>query len=63
MSFGDKSGGNDWGNPGTSGSFTIAIDASDFTAKNITLRNTYSPQPGISGTQAVALRVQGDRHQ
>ena len=61
--YGDKYGGNNSGNPGTSGSFTIAIDASDFTAKNITLRNTYSPQPGISGTQAVALRVQGDRHQ
>ncbi|HLP14675.1 MAG TPA: pectinesterase family protein [Bacteroidota bacterium] len=51
------------GNPGTSGSFTIAIDASDFTAKNITFRNTYAPQPGVSGTQAVALRTQGDRHE
>ncbi len=49
------------GNPGTSGSFTIAIDASDFIAKNITFRNTYSPQPGVSGTQAVALRTNGDR--
>ncbi len=51
------------GVPGTSGSFTIAIDASDFTAKNITFRNTYSPQPGVTGTQAVALRTQGDRHE
>lgn len=49
------------GNPGTSGSFTIAIDASDFIAKNITFQNTYSPQPGVSGTQAVALRTNGDR--
>ncbi|HUL44696.1 MAG TPA: pectinesterase family protein, partial [Bacteroidota bacterium] len=51
------------GNPGTSGSFTIAIDASDFIAKDITFRNTYSPQTGVTGTQAVALRTQGDRHQ
>lgn len=51
------------GNPGTSGSFSIAIDASDFTAKDITFRNTYSPQPGVTGTQAVALRTQGDRHE
>lgn len=51
------------GNPGTSGSFTIAVDASDFTAKNITFRNTYSPQSGVTGTQAVALRTQGDRHE
>ena len=51
------------GVPGTSGSFSIAIDASDFTAKNITFRNTYSPQPGVTGTQAVALRTQGDRHE
>ncbi|MBI5473844.1 MAG: T9SS type A sorting domain-containing protein [Ignavibacteriae bacterium] len=51
------------GNPGTSGSYSIAIDANDFTAKDITFRNTYSPQPGVSGTQAVALRTQGDRHE
>lgn len=58
--YGDRYGS---GNPGTSGSFTITIDASDFTAKNITFRNTYYPLPGASGTQAVALRTQGDRHQ
>jgi uncharacterized repeat protein (TIGR02543 family) len=51
------------GNPGTSGSYSVAIDASDFMARNITFQNTYSPQPGVSGTQAVALRTQGDRHQ
>ena len=61
--YADKYGGNGSGNPGTSGSFTIAIDASDFTAKNITFRNTYSPQAGISGTQAVALRANGDRQE
>jgi pectin methylesterase-like acyl-CoA thioesterase len=61
--YADKYGGNNSGNPGTSGSFTIAIDGSDFMARNITFQNTYSPQPGINGTQAVALRVQGDRHQ
>ena len=58
--YADRSGS---GNPGTSGSFTMAIDASDFTAKDITIRNTYSPQTGVSGTQAVALRTQGDRHE
>jgi pectin methylesterase-like acyl-CoA thioesterase len=58
--FGDRYGS---GNPGTSGTFTVAIDASDFTAKNITFQNTYAPQAGVSGTQAVALRTQGDRHE
>jgi len=61
--YGDKYGGNGSGSPGTSGSFSVAIDASDFTAENITFRNTYSPQAGISGTQAVALRSNGDRQQ
>jgi len=51
------------GNPGTSGSFSIAIDANDFITKNITFQNTYSPQPGVSGTQAVALRTNGDRQE
>ncbi|MBI5475251.1 MAG: hypothetical protein HY964_00775, partial [Ignavibacteriales bacterium] len=58
--YGDRYGS---GVPGTSGSFTIAIDASDFVAKNITFQNTYAPQPGVTGTQAVALRTQGDRHE
>jgi uncharacterized repeat protein (TIGR02543 family) len=58
--YGDRYGS---GVPGTSGTFTIAIDASDFTAKNITFRNTYAPQTGVVGTQAVALRTQGDRHE
>jgi pectin methylesterase-like acyl-CoA thioesterase len=59
--YADKYGGNGSGNPGTSGSFTIAIDASDFTARDITFQNTYSPQAGVTGTQAVALRSNGDR--
>lgn len=58
--YGDKYGS---GNPGTSGSFTVEINANDFTAKNITIQNTYSPQSGVSGTQAVALEVNGDRQQ
>ncbi|HAM99909.1 MAG TPA: hypothetical protein DCQ26_15005 [Marinilabiliales bacterium] len=40
---------------GTSTSYTIAIDADDFIAQNITFQNTYN------GSQAVALRVKGDR--
>jgi pectinesterase len=58
--YGDKYGA---GNPGTSGSFTVTIEASDFVARNITIQNTYAPQPGVSGTQAVALRVNGDRQE
>ena len=40
---------------GTSTSYSVAIDASDFIAKNITFRNT------SQAAQAVALRVTGDR--
>lgn len=58
--YGDKYGS---GNPGTSGSFTVTIEASDFIARNITIQNTYAPQAGVSGTQAVALRVNGDRQE
>ena len=58
--YGDKYGS---GNPGTSGTFTVEINANDFIAKNITFQNTYSPQPGVSGTQAVALEVNGDRQE
>jgi pectinesterase len=60
--FSDKYG---TGNPGTSGTFTVAIDASDFIAKNITIANTYWPSRygTVTGTQGVALRTQGDRHQ
>jgi len=58
--YGDKYGS---GNPGTSGTFTVTIEANDFVAKNITIQNTYAPQVGVSGTQAVALRVNGDRQE
>lgn len=40
---------------GTSTSYTIAIDADDFIAQNITFQNT------SQAAQAVALRVKGDR--
>ncbi len=39
----------------TSGSYSVAIEANDFTAMNITFRNTNQQ------AQAVALRVNGDR--
>lgn len=58
--YGDKYGS---GNPGTSGTFTMSIDADDFTAKNITIQNIYAPQAGVSGTQAVALSANGDRQE
>jgi pectin methylesterase-like acyl-CoA thioesterase len=51
------------GNPGTSGCFTMTIDANDFIAKNITIQNTYAPQAGVSGTQAVAVSANGDRQE
>jgi pectin methylesterase-like acyl-CoA thioesterase len=51
------------GNPGTSGTYTMTIDASDFIAKNITIQNTYAPQAGVSGTQAVAVSANGDRQE
>lgn len=40
---------------GTSTSYSVAVDADDFIAQNITFQNTYN------GSQAVALRVKGDR--
>ncbi|MGA9117040.1 MAG: pectinesterase family protein [Bacteroidota bacterium] len=40
---------------GTSTSYSVAIDASDFTARNLTIRNT------ATTAQAVALRTNGDR--
>ena len=65
ITFDDYADSHGSGNPGTSGCFTVAIDASDFTAKNITIQNTYWPNRYgvISGTQGVALRTQGDRHE
>ena len=40
---------------GTYTSYSVAIDADDFIARDITFQNTYD------GSQAVALRVRGDR--
>jgi pectin methylesterase-like acyl-CoA thioesterase len=45
---------------GTSGCATLAIDADDFTAMNITIRNT-KQNVGSGNLQAVALRSNGDR--
>lgn len=51
-------------NLGTSNSYSVAIDADDFTAINITFQNTIK-NDGSHGSseQAVALRVNGDRQQ
>ncbi len=46
---------------GTSGSYSVGIDAADFTAKNITFQNTVKNDQTVSGQQAVALRSNGDR--
>jgi len=46
---------------GTSTSQSVAIDASDFTAINITFQNTYKNDGSAPNQQAVALRVNGDR--
>jgi pectinesterase len=60
--FSDKYG---TGNPGTSGTYTITIDADDFLAKNITFENTYWPSRygTVTGTQGVAVSTNGDRQQ
>jgi pectin methylesterase-like acyl-CoA thioesterase len=58
--YGDRYGS---GNPGTSGSFSVAIEANDFVAKDLTFQNTFYPKPGVTGSQAVALRVNGDRQE
>lgn len=50
-------------NLGTSGSYSVAIEADDFMAVNITFQNTIK-NDGTHGQseQAVALRVKGDRN-
>jgi pectin methylesterase-like acyl-CoA thioesterase len=60
--FSDKYGS---GNPGTSGTFTITLNADDFIAKNITFENTYWPSRygSVSGTQGVAVSANGDRQE
>ncbi len=51
------------GTYGTSGSATATVQADGFTARWITFANDWlrADHPDISGTQAVALKAQGDR--
>ncbi|MFF9777054.1 pectinesterase family protein [Streptomyces sp. NPDC013978] len=51
------------GTYGTTGSATTLVQAAGFTARDITFANDWlrADHPGISGTQAVAIKVQGDR--
>lgn len=48
---------------GTLGSATVTVKANDFTAEYITFSNAFNKtqHPGVTGTQAVALAMQGDR--
>lgn len=46
---------------GTSNSYSVAIEADDFTAMDITFQNTVKNDGTFSDQQAVALRVNGDR--
>ncbi|MGW0333957.1 pectinesterase family protein, partial [Streptomyces sp. NPDC003011] len=51
------------GTYGTTGSATTTVQAAGFTARWITFANDWlrADHPGVSGTQAVAVKVQGDR--
>jgi pectinesterase len=51
------------GTYGTTGSATTTVQANGFTARWITFANDWlrADHPGVSGTQAVAIKVQGDR--
>ncbi|GLW50399.1 pectinesterase [Streptomyces sp. NBRC 14336] len=51
------------GTYGTSGSATTTVRADGFTAHRITFANDWlrADHPGVTGTQAVALKVMGDR--
>ncbi|MEU2619050.1 pectinesterase family protein [Streptomyces sp. NPDC007157] len=51
------------GTYGTTGSATTTVQADGFTARRITFANDWlrADHPDITGTQAVALKVQGDR--
>ncbi|HTJ66522.1 MAG TPA: pectinesterase family protein [Actinospica sp.] len=55
-----KSGG---GTYGTEGSATVTVNASNFTAKYVTFKNSFNPakHPSITAKQAVALNADGDR--
>lgn len=48
---------------GTTGSATATIAANDFTARDLTFRNSFSrsAHPEITSTQAVAMKATGDR--
>jgi pectin methylesterase-like acyl-CoA thioesterase len=48
---------------GTEGSATVHVKASNFTAADITFANTFSKtaNPTVTGTQAVAIAMEGDR--
>lgn len=56
----EKPGGGTWG---TSGSASVTVESDDFTAKNITIVNTFDEEKNssISDRQAVALLAKGDR--
>ena len=51
------------GTYGTTGSATTTVQADGFTARRITFANDWlrAEQPDVTGTQAVALKAQGDR--
>jgi len=46
---------------GTSGSVSFLVSADGFRARNVTFENSWDPaaHPGVTGTQAVALRING----
>ncbi|MEY9849395.1 pectin methylesterase-like acyl-CoA thioesterase [Streptacidiphilus sp. BW17] len=50
---------------GTEGSATVHAQASDFTAEYLTIANTFdkTQYPNVTGTQAVAVAMEGDRQQ
>jgi len=48
-------------NLGTSGSYSVDIEGSDFTAMNLTIQNTYPNDGSVANQQAVALETNGDR--
>ncbi|GGX24533.1 pectinesterase family protein [Streptomyces lomondensis] len=51
------------GTYGTSGSATVAVEADDFQARNLTISNDFDEKAnqGLSGQQAVALRTAADK--
>ncbi|MCX4991795.1 MULTISPECIES: pectinesterase family protein [unclassified Streptomyces] len=51
------------GTYGTTGSATTTVRTDGFTARSVTFANDWlrADHPGITGTQAVAIKVQGDR--